>query len=169
MDWRPDWTDDGDALAASLAERLDDLLFVDLPADEVAKLLVDEVVTWGRARGWRVYHRAPSVFPLPAPYAHQHSFVDAGIARADGPPIVVEVDHTDRRRTVDKLLAEAEAGRIPLWVRWGSRAGSTPPAPIRLVAVTVESKRGLHTRRRDVPVPSHSDVDLDDASQPDLF
>jgi len=162
-------TDDAADCAASLAQRLATLTFTGRSTDEVTRLLADTVVAWGEAQGWKVYRRAASVTRLPPPYDHQHSFVDVACARTGGKPLVIEIDHTDRRRTIDKLLAEAVAGRIPIWVRWGSRAFAAPPPPIQMVTVPVTTQRGLHTRLTDLPVPEHSAVDVDDAEQPGLF
>ena len=43
--------------------------------------------------------------PLPPPLEQRHSVLDVACARPDGPPVVVEVDHTDR------ALYGAEAAR----------------------------------------------------------
>jgi hypothetical protein len=151
-------------LAASLGAHLGGLTFADRTTDEVTELLLDAIVAWGRAQGWRVYRRAASVVPLPPPYERQFSVVDVGCARADGPPVVIEVDHADRRRTLDKLVAEAAAGRTALWVRWGSGKFTPPPAPVQLVACPVTSRTGLtgqgrlHSRGADTdrPAPAHT-------------
>ncbi|NUR69915.1 MAG: hypothetical protein HOU81_03765 [Hamadaea sp.] len=156
-------------MVASLEQRLAALTFAERSADEVTQLVLEEIVAWGRERGWRVYRRAASVAKLPPPMDKQHSYVDVALARPDGRPVVIEIDHTDRRRTVDKLLEEAAAGRIAVWVRWSGRAIAEPPAPVRLVALSVTSSRGLHSRRPELPVPSHSATDLGDAEQADLF
>ncbi|GAA1782038.1 hypothetical protein GCM10009682_00370 [Luedemannella flava] len=168
--------DDADRVAASLGEWIDAASFADRDADQVTGLLVDAVVEWGRTRHWRVYRRAPSVVPLPAPYSDRFSVVDVGIARAGAAPIVVEVDSSDRQRTLDKLVAEARAGRVALWVRWGRGPFRPPPPPVRLVTCVVTSRRDpatgrrLHSSRSDrLPAPQHSDVDLDAAEQGDLF
>jgi hypothetical protein len=108
------------ALADGLGAHLRAVAFVELAPDEVSSLLIDAVEEWATGHGWRAYRRAASVVPLPAPYSQQHSVVDVGIARAGQPPVVVEVDHGDRKRTVDKLVAEAAAGRVAIWVRWGT-------------------------------------------------
>jgi hypothetical protein len=168
--------DDADRLAASLGEWIDAASFADRDTDQVTALLTDAVAEWGRAHHWKVYRRAPSVVPLPAPYADRFSVVDVGIARPGAAPVVVEVDSTDRQRTLDKLLAEAAAGRVALWVRWGRGPFTTPPPPVRLVTCVVTSRRDLATGRRlhssradRLPPPPHSDVDLDTADQADLF
>lgn len=155
---------DGSRVAASLAAPLAALRFVDLPTDAVTALIIDTVVGWASAQGWRVYRRAPSVVPLPPPMSGQHSVVDVACARPTGPPVVVEVDRTDRQRTVDKLLAEAAAGRIAIWVRWGTGPFTAPDPPIHLVTCAVSHQRGLagqprlHARvpQRHRPAPAHS-------------
>jgi hypothetical protein len=168
---------DGEQVAASLADWMSKLTFVDQGADEVTALLVDAVAAWGLEQGWRVYRRAPSVMALPAPYEHRRSCVDVACARPVGAPIVIEVDRTDRRRSVDKLIAEAEAGRIALWVRWGSGRFEPPPPPVRMVTCPVTSRRGvggrgtLHSRLQgpDRPAPTHTAVEVSTDQQGDLF
>src|SRR3954454_8541264 len=114
-----DTADDGTRTARSLSRRLDAVTFADLGTDQVTARLLDEIVGWATAQGWRVYRRAPSVFPLPPPLPG-NSVPDVPCARPGARPIAVEVDRTDRRRTADKLLAEAAAGRVAVWVRWGT-------------------------------------------------
>lgn len=159
-----DVADDAEQVAAGLADRLDRLTFVDLPAGEVTERIIDAVLDWARDRGWRAYRRPPSVVPLPPPMAHQHSVVDVGCARPDGAPVVIEVDHTDRRRTVDKLLAEAAAGRVAIWVRWGTGGFAAPPPPVRMVTCEVtrrtgpagQGRRYSRTPAAALPPPAHS-------------
>jgi hypothetical protein len=134
--------DDADAVAAALASRVAAVTFLDRTADEVTATLVDAVAGWAASQGWRVYRRARSVVPLPPPYEHKHSTLDVACARPVGPPVVIEVDRTDRRRTVDKLLAEAASGRVAIWLRWGTGAIAVPPAPIRLVTCAVTARSG---------------------------
>jgi len=148
--------------AVSLGAHLDALTFADRTTDEVTALLLDAVVAWGRAQGWRVYRRAASVVPLPPPYEDRFSVVDVGCARTGEPPVVVEVDHADRKRTLDKLAAEAAAGRVALWVRWGTGRFTPPPPPVHLVACLVASRNGpagrgrLHSRDgAGRPAPQH--------------
>jgi hypothetical protein len=143
-----------DELAAWLAR----LTFAGLAREEVTARIIDEVVAWGESQGWRVYRRAPSVLPLPPPMEKRHSVLDVALARPGAPPIVVEVDHTDRHRTIEKLLAEAAAGRVAVWVRWSPGKITEPPAPIRLVPLPVDRQQGRYTRRTepDRPAPVHS-------------
>ncbi|GGQ59106.1 hypothetical protein [Couchioplanes azureus] len=138
-----------------LADRLAALTFRGLTQDQVTALVIDTVAAWGEAQGWRVYRRAPSVMRLPPPMDRRHSVLDVALARPGAPPIVVEVDHTDRRRTVEKLLAEAEEGRIPFWVRWGPGRIAEAPPPIHVIAVHVTRHQGRYSRSA-LSAPEHS-------------
>ncbi|HTJ32011.1 MAG TPA: hypothetical protein VL738_02145 [Dactylosporangium sp.] len=164
---------DDEAVAAALGAHLSRLAFADRATDDVTELLIAAVVDWAVASGWRAYRRAASVVPLPPPYERQFSVVDVGIARPGATPVVVEVDHADRRRTLDKLAAEAAAGRVALWVRWGTGRFTVPPHPVRLVPFPVISRRGpsgpkvhSHTAASDRPAPSHSAPVADFAPEP---
>jgi hypothetical protein len=142
--------------AADLSTWLDRVTFADLSTDQVTLRIIDEVAAWGGSHGWRVYRRAPSVVPLPPPMDKQHSVLDVACARPDGPPLAIEIDHTDRGRTVDKLVAEAAAGRVAIWVRWGTGKFREPPPPVRMVTVEVTRRGRLNTRMPDRPPPRHS-------------
>jgi hypothetical protein len=147
--------DDGTRTAHSLQARLDALTFADLTTDQVTAMLLDEVTGWAQALRWRVYRRAPSVFPLPAPLKG-NSVVDIACARPQGQPIVVEIDRLERRRTIDKLLAEAAAGRLAILVRWGSGPFEPPPLPVHLVVKEAAKQRGHWRTVADRPAPRHS-------------
>jgi hypothetical protein len=168
--------DDGDQVAASLGGWLDAVPVANQDAAAVTETLIDAIVAWGRSQGWRVYRRAPSVMPLPPPFAHRHSVVDVGCARADAPPVVIEVDRSDRQRTIDKLVAEAQAGRIALWVRWGKGPFAAPPPPVHLVPVTLTGRRDPDGGRTvhsspaaELPAPAHTAIDVDGLEQAELF
>lgn len=138
-----------------LAGRLAALTFDALTREQVTALLIDTVAAWGEAQGWRVYRRAPSVVTLPPPLERRHSVLDVALARPDGPPIVVEVDHGHRSRTIDKLLAEAEEGRLPFWIRWSPGRIIEPPPPIQMYAVSVSRANGRYSRSL-LAAPAHS-------------
>jgi hypothetical protein len=155
MEVTRDVAEDTERVAASLSDRLDRLAFADLPTADVTERIIGAVDAWASEQGWRVYRRARSVMPLPPPMSRQPSVLDVACARPAGPPIAIEVDHTDRRRTIDKLLAEADAGRIPIWVRWGTGGFVAPPHPVRMVTCRVTRRASLYSRVLLAP-PAHS-------------
>lgn len=165
--------DEAGALAASLTGWLGGLTFRDRAPAQVTALLLTAVEEWATGQGWRVYRRAASVAPLPPPMAHRHSWLDLGCARPSGPPVAIEIDGTDRRRTVEKLLAEAAAGRIPIWVRWGSRGFPPPPAPVAMATLRVTVRPGpdgpRYSRLPDRPAPPHQATTVRVAGQGGLF
>jgi hypothetical protein len=172
-----DRAEDTTRVADSLATWLETVTFVDQNTDDVTGLLVEAVAAWATQQGWRVYRRAASIMKLPPPYDRQHSWLDVACARPRGAPVAVEVDHADRRRTVDKLLAEADAGRIALWLRWGSGGFDPPPPPVRMVTCRVTARRGpagtgrLYSRLPDSdrPAPAHSAEVIEPGEQRELF
>jgi hypothetical protein len=165
--------EDTDRVAASLTRWLATVSLKDRNADQMTEMLIDAVTGWAVAQGWRVYRGARSVVPLS--YADRHSTVDVGVARDLAAPIVVEVDRSDRKRTVEKLVAEAAAGRVALWVRWGDGPFLVPPAPVRLVAYPTVARRAGHGGKlysspgEQMQAPEHSGVDLTQAQQSELF
>ncbi|HEY0001616.1 MAG TPA: hypothetical protein VGB74_14255 [Actinoplanes sp.] len=159
-----DTADDGTRTATSLAAWLAALQFADLIADRAQARVIDAVVAWGEAQGWRVYRRAPSVFPLPPPL-HGNSVLDVACARPGAQPIAIEVDRLDRQRTVDKLLAEAAAGRLAIWVRWGTGPFAAPPLPVHQVTRAAARGHGTWHTVADLPPPRHSAAPID-ASDP---
>ena len=159
-----DTADDGTRTAGSLATWLKALQFADLATDRAQARVIDAVVEWGEAQGWRVYRRAPSVFPLPPPL-NGNSVLDVACARPGAQPIAIEVDRLDRQRTVDKLLAEAAAGRIAIWVRWGTGPFTAPPLPVHQVSREAARGHGTWHTVAGLPPPRHSAAPID-ASDP---
>jgi hypothetical protein len=159
--------DDGTRTAQSLARWLNSLTFADLSTDQAQARIIDAVAEWGADQGWRVYRRAPSVFPLPPPLTG-NSVLDVACARRSGQPIAVEVDRRDRQRTVDKLLAEAAAGRLAIWVRWGTGPFTAPPMPVHLVTREAARTRGTWHTVADLPAPRHSSAPIDAADPEQL-
>ena len=162
-----DTADDGTRTARSLAAWLAELHFTELSTDQAAARILDAIADWATALRWRVYRRAPSVFPLPPPLKG-NSVLDVACARPDGQPIVVEVDRLDRPRTVDKLLAEAAAGRLAIWVRWGAGPFSEPPLPVHLVTREAVRRRGTWSTAADLPAPAHSATTIDPSAPDEL-
>ncbi|GAA2883669.1 hypothetical protein Acy02nite_07420 [Actinoplanes cyaneus] len=151
-----DTADDGTSTAGSLAAWLAGVAFADLTEAEATGRIVDAIEEWAGSQGWRVYRRAPSVFPLPAPLRGS-SVLDVACARPAGAaPVAIEVDRSDRQRTVDKLLAEAAAGRVAIWVRWGAGPFPPPPLPVHMVTREAARRAGRWHTVSERPAPEHS-------------
>jgi hypothetical protein len=163
-----DTADDGTRTARSLSDWLAAVHFASLSNDQATTRIIDAITAWGESQGWRVYRRAPSVFPLPPPL-RGHSVLDVACARPDGPPIAIEVDRLDRPRTVDKLLAEAAAGRIAIWVRWGAGPFTAPPLPVHMVTRPAARTAGAWHTVADRPPPPHSAAPIEPATPEELF
>ncbi|MFG1995462.1 hypothetical protein ACGFJ7_36355 [Actinoplanes sp. NPDC048988] len=153
--------------AHSLEARLADLRFTDLSNDQATARIIEEIADWGSSLGWRVYRRAPSVFPLPPPLKG-HSVLDVACARPSAAPIAIEVDRLDRPRTVEKLLAEAAAGREAIWVRWGAGPFTPPPLPVHMVTRPAVRKSGTWSTEAVLPPPRHSDAPIESAAPASL-
>ncbi|GIE87674.1 hypothetical protein [Actinoplanes regularis] len=151
-----DIADDGTGTADSLAAWLERVTFADLTENEATARIVDAIEQWATERQWRVYRRAPSVFPLPPPL-RGNSVLDVACARPGGvAPVAIEVDRLDRQRTVDKLLAEAAAGRVAIWVRWGPGPFPPPPLPVHMVTRQAARRSGKWHTVSERPAPEHS-------------
>ncbi|MEV4347566.1 hypothetical protein AB0J83_24190 [Actinoplanes sp. NPDC049596] len=150
-----DTADDGTRTARSLATALGELRFAELSNDQATARIIETIADWGASSGWRVYRRAPSVFPLPPPLKG-NSVLDVACARPGAAPIAIEVDRLDRPRTVDKLLAEAAAGRVAIWVRWGAGPFTPPPLPVHMVTRPAARKSGVWHTVSELPPPKHS-------------
>lgn len=143
----------------SLTRWLAPLTFTDWSAPRVTSELTNAVVDWGVAHRWRIRREVPSLAGLPGARADRSGYVDVVCERLDGPPIAIEIDQTDKRWSARKLLTEAEAGVVPLWVRWGEPETKPVPVPVALVVVTTTYRlvgptgRRLYSRAAD-PQPS---------------
>lgn len=117
--------------------------FVDMPADEVTRLLTHTIVDWGIAYGWmpalEVASRA--VRGEGDGRRGHHGYLDIVLERWGLPPVVVEIDRGNKQWSVDKLEAERAAGSICLWVRW-SKKTPTAPSGIEVVHVPVTATPG---------------------------
>ncbi|MEV4167359.1 hypothetical protein [Nonomuraea dietziae] len=132
----------------SLARWLGPLAFTDWSAARVTSELTRAIVAWGTARGWRVRCEVPSLAGLPGSHPDRPGYLDVVCERLGAPPIAIEIDQTDKASSVRKLVAEAEAGVVPVWVRWGDPVGQVVPAPVALVVIETPYRLAGPTGRR---------------------
>ena len=126
--------------AASLGRWLAPLSFTDWSAARVTAALTERTVSWGTEHGWRVRREVPSLAGIPGPNPDRPGYLDVVCQRLDGPPIAVEIDRTDKRWSASKLLCEAEAGVVVVWLRWNSETRAVPP-PLALVNLETTRQR----------------------------
>lgn len=133
---------------ASLARWLAPWTFVDWSAARVTSELTRAVVAWGAAHRWRVRREVPSLAGLPGDHPDRPGYLDVVCERLDGPPIAIEIDRTDKQWSARKLLIEADAGVVPVWVRWGEAGTWIVPPPVALVIVETTCRRDGSRGRR---------------------
>lgn len=145
--------------AESLTRWLAPLSFTDWSAPRVTSTLTQGVVDWGVAHCWRVRREVPSIAGLPGAHPDRPGYLDVVCERLDGPPIAIEIDRTDKQWSARKLLCEADAGVVAVWVRWGSPRTWIVPHPVALVDI-------LTTRRRVSGRLLYSRAEVDAAVAP---
>lgn len=140
---------------ASLSRYLLPLTFTDWSAARVTAELTRRIVAWGVDHGWRVRREVPSIAGLPGAHPDRSGYLDIVCERINEPPIVIEIDRTDKQWSSRKLLCEADAGAVAIWVRWNDAKTWIIPAGVAVVQVLTTTHRGPGGRRlysRTIPV-----------------
>ncbi|WP_127937466.1 hypothetical protein [Nonomuraea polychroma] len=132
----------------SLSRWLAPLAFTDWSAARVTSELTRAIVAWGVNHRWRVRCEVPSLAGLPGAHPDRPGYLDVVCERLDGPPIAIEIDQQDKPWSLRKLLAEAGAGVVPVWVRWGEPGTRPVPAPVALVEIVTPYRLAGPTGRR---------------------
>jgi hypothetical protein len=127
--------------AESLTKWLGPLTFTDWSAPRVTAALTRGVLDWGAAHGWRVRREVPSIAGLPGAHSDRPGYLDVVCERLGAPPIAIEIDRTDKQWSSRKLLSEADAGAVAVWVRWGSPRTWIVPHPVALVDIPTTCRR----------------------------
>ena len=133
-------------LAMSLDRHLRSLCLAGLTSKEVTSLLTAETARWARQYRRRVTFEAPARVTRQGRGGRKYRgrldlLCTSWFKRA----IAIEIDRANKTWSVDKLLAEADAGNIALWVRWAGTSMIEVPAVIGLVDI------------RDVRLPKPSE------------
>jgi hypothetical protein len=138
---------------SSLQSWLDPLTFTDLHRRDVTALLTEQVVLWGRAHRFVIRQQVPSTATRLSRRGHPWPGVlDLACIHASGQNIAIEIDAGNKTWSIQKLAAEAQAGRLAIWVKWGGPVDLTlVPDTIGLVEVRAErTRRGNATLYRRV-------------------
>jgi hypothetical protein len=62
--------------------------------------------------------------------------VDVIIKRADGIRYAIEIDSSNKKWSIEKLLYAHSMGYVPIWVRWNAKINIQIPATINLIDLT---------------------------------
>jgi hypothetical protein len=141
--------------AESLSRHLLPLSFTDRPSTWVTDELTRWVVGWGVDNGWRVRREVLSIAGLSMTRPDRSGYLDVVCERHGHPPIVIEIDRSNKTWSTHKLLGEAQAGAIALWVRWSGVHPPTLPPTIGVVRVPTTVRRidGQRMHSRVAPTP----------------
>ncbi|HEY3691113.1 MAG TPA: hypothetical protein VGL46_12540 [Pseudonocardiaceae bacterium] len=85
--------------------------------------------------------------------------------------MAIEIDRDGKTWSLQKLQAEADAGRVALWVRWHGRTQAEIPDSVGLVDIhdTAEYQRPRRTPRRRPALGSQSAQRAPDATAEPMF
>jgi hypothetical protein len=124
---------------SSLREWLASVEFSDLSRSAVTALLTDRVIAWGRSHGFEAQTEVEAVATKRKPYGRQIGLLDVLCSHRSGQQIAVEIDNTNKVWSIEKLAAEADSGKLALWVKWGAPAGlSLIPEKVGIVELPAD-------------------------------
>ncbi|MDQ7910204.1 hypothetical protein RB614_37485 [Phytohabitans sp. ZYX-F-186] len=126
---------------SSLAGWLAPLAF-DLTAAEVTSLLTVEVARWAEQYQFACDREVPSRYTRTSRRGFEWpGLIDIVGRHPNGVKLAIEIDRHTKRRSLDKLIAEAEAGAVAIWVRWFGQSTIVVPPTVGLVELRVRRVR----------------------------
>ncbi|MBF6215779.1 hypothetical protein IU487_32800 [Nocardia puris] len=144
-------------LASSLTSWLADVRVTGLSAREATALITEQTVRWAHANGWTVDLEREALIARRTGRRMYHGHLDVFCWRDDHLPcIAIEIDRSNKRWSVEKLLAEADTGNIALWVRWYGTTRIVLPNTVGLVDISATAafeRPRREPRRRERRAP----------------
>jgi hypothetical protein len=132
-------TDGGDEtaqLATSLGQWLLPVRLSGITTPQATKLVTEQTVAWAREQGWTVELEVWGRITRPSRSGEKRARLDLVCTRPDGlAPVAIEIDQFGKVWSLQKLLAEVDAGSRALWVRWRGRTEAEVPACVGLVDI----------------------------------
>jgi hypothetical protein len=124
---------------SSLREWLAHIEFADLSRSAVTEFLTDHVAAWGRSNGFDIQTEVEAVATKRKSYGRHIGLLDVLCTHRSGQQIAVEIDNTNKVWSIEKLAAEADSGKLALWVKWGAPASlSLIPEKIGVIELSVD-------------------------------
>ena len=112
----------------SLSEWLDPLAFTELHRSDVTALLTEHIVNWARSHRFRIRQQMRSTTIQGRPGLRAAgAILDLACIHPSGQQSAIELDGDNKVWSIEKLAAEAETGRLAIWVKWGRPANLTGP------------------------------------------
>ncbi|MBF6314020.1 MULTISPECIES: CRISPR-associated endonuclease Cas2 [Nocardia] len=104
-------------------------------SQQATRLITEANAEWARRQGREVEFEVPAMITRPVHGRREvRRRLDIVCDRGeDLPLIVIEVDRGNKRWSLQKLVAEAEAGNLAIWVRWKGRHPIDVPEQVGLV------------------------------------
>ncbi|AEV87853.1 hypothetical protein ACWT_6840 [Actinoplanes sp. SE50] len=100
-------------------------------------LVTEHVAAWADGQGWHVAREVPARIARQTRNGPYQARLDMMCQRPGNlPPVAIEIDRTGKVWSLRKLVAEADAGAVALWVRWRGRTRIAIPADIGLVDIS---------------------------------
>ena len=128
-----------DRATSSLREWLALVTFRDLSRSAVTEHLTAQVVAWAEAHGFEARTEVEAVATKRKPYGRNIGVLDVLCTHRTGQQVAVEIDHTNKVWSIEKLAAEADNGKLAIWVKWGSPASlSLIPEKVGVVELAAE-------------------------------
>ncbi|WP_162958357.1 hypothetical protein [Nocardia yunnanensis] len=104
---------------------------------QTTKLITAHTQQWAQAQRWRVQFEAPALVERRVSNGRLYrGRIDVLCTRRWWrPAVAVEIDRANKRWSLEKLIAEADAGHVALWVRWRGDSIIEVPPTVGLVDI----------------------------------
>lgn len=66
-------------------------------------------------------------------------FIDIVIRMPDGTEYAIEIDSSNKKWSIAKLLDAHKKGYVPIWIRWCTKININIPVVIKLIDLTKEN------------------------------
>lgn len=123
--------------AESLAAWLSTISLAGRSSQQATRLITEAIAEWARRQGWEVEFEVPALITRPVRGGREfRGRLDIVCDRGEDLPLIaIEVDRGNKRWSLQKLVAEAEAGNLAIWVRWKGRHLIDVPEQVGLVDI----------------------------------